>query len=448
MFYPSFKTFKKIGAFLLAFGFVLNPVLVLAQSDLQRSINEKNDEIEELQKEINQYQAQANQVAGQAQTLQSVLNQINAEEAKLNKNITLTNKKIERTGLTIKQNEKKIADLGQGIVSNTSALNETIRALNHNDQLSLLELLATQESMSDFLRDVDDVITVQEAVKTHVVQLTDTKTSLEKTQVALAKDKKNLEVLSTQLVDQKKIIVVQQREKADLLAQTKNQEAAYQALVAERQARVNQLTAEIFAYESQLKFTLDANSLPKPGSAPLSWPLDMVFVTQRFGKTSASGRLYASGTHSGVDFRAATGTPVYATADGTVEGTGDTDTVCYRASFGKWVFIRHTNGLSTVSAHLSLIKASEGQKVKRGDLIGYSGNTGHSTAPHLHLTVFASNGVNGEQGARVDTKPSISCGGKVYKMPIAPTSAYLDPLLYLPRAAATQFKDGAGSTNE
>jgi murein DD-endopeptidase MepM/ murein hydrolase activator NlpD len=126
---------------------------------------------------------------------------------------------------------------------------------------------------------------------------------------------------------------------------------------------------------------------------------------------------------------------VYAVASGTVEGTGDTDQTCYKASFGKWVFIRHNNGLASAYGHLSLIKASEGQTVSKGQLIGYSGNTGRSTGPHLHLTIYASRGTDGEEGARVTSKPSVSCPGKNFRQPMAPISAYLDPLLYLPGGA-------------
>ena len=141
-----------------------------------------------------------------------------------------------------------------------------------------------------------------------------------------------------------------------------------------------------------------------------------------------------------MDFRAAVGTPVYAVADGIVKGVGDTDEQCYRASFGKWVFIEHDIGLSTTSAHLSSWKVTEGQHVKKGDLIAYSGNTGHSTAPHLHITVYATKGVNGEQGARVTERPSSACPGTNYRMPLAPTSAYLDPLDYFPQTDASYFK--------
>ena len=98
----------------------------------------------------------------------------------------------------------------------------------------------------------------------------------------------------------------------------------------------------------------------------MGWPLDNIYVTQFFGKTVAAKRLYASGSHSGVDFRAAVGTPVKSMANGIVKGAGDTDTTCVGASFGKWIFIEYENGLSSTYGHLSLIKVKSGQKVKRG----------------------------------------------------------------------------------
>lgn len=422
--------------------FAINPALAVAvsSSNIQDTIDAKTEEIEKLQEEIAHYQNQVSEVQGQAQTLQSVINGITANQKKLQSNLMLTTKKIDRANLTIKQNEVKIATLGNGIISNTTALNETIRSLNTQDNTPFIELLASDNSVSDFLRDIDDVLIVQATLKKNVRMMRDTRTNLVDVQKDLEAQKQELHALKNQLADQKRIVDSEKQEKDRILAETKNQEATYLVLLNERKQRVAQLNAEIFAFESQLKFTLNPNSLPKAGSAPLAWPLASTLITQRFGSTVDAKRLYTSGSHSGVDFRAAVGTPVYAVADGKVEGVGDTDKTCYKASFGKWVFIRHTNGLATAYGHLSLIKAVEGSTVHQGDLIGYSGNTGHSTAPHLHITVYASGGVNGEEGARVATKPSVSCNGKSYRMPIAPTSAYLDPLLYFPKTTAGMFK--------
>ncbi len=87
--------------------------------------------------------------------------------------------------------------------------------------------------------------------------------------------------------------------------------------------------------------------------------------------------------HTGIDFAAPTGTPVYATADGKVI------TVKVRFSgYGKTIEIDHGFGYVTRFAHLHDFNVKEGQQVKRGELIGYVGNTGLSTAPHLHYEVL------------------------------------------------------------
>ena len=92
--------------------------------------------------------------------------------------------------------------------------------------------------------------------------------------------------------------------------------------------------------------------------------------------------------HYGLDFSVKKGTPIYATADGKV--------VIIKSSFGglgKHIYMYHGNGYRTVYAHLNKFNVKKGQKVKRGELIAYSGNTGRSTSPHLHYEVHK----NGEK---------------------------------------------------
>lgn len=111
-------------------------------------------------------------------------------------------------------------------------------------------------------------------------------------------------------------------------------------------------------------------------------------VPAKYMRTMASGygvrRDPVYGTrafHEGMDFSAPQGTPVYATADGTV-----TD-AAYDGAYGNKVEINHGYNYTTRYAHLSKITAARGQKVKRGDLIGLVGNTGKSTGSHLHYEV-------------------------------------------------------------
>ena len=85
--------------------------------------------------------------------------------------------------------------------------------------------------------------------------------------------------------------------------------------------------------------------------------------------------------HDGIDIAANVGTEIYATANGTVEYTGD------MREHGKHVIINHKNGYKTLYAHMSEYTVRWGQKVKRGDVIGLVGNTGKSLTPHLHYEV-------------------------------------------------------------
>ncbi|MBC7651302.1 MAG: M23 family metallopeptidase, partial [Deinococcales bacterium] len=89
--------------------------------------------------------------------------------------------------------------------------------------------------------------------------------------------------------------------------------------------------------------------------------------------------------HEGLDFTAPQGTPIYATANGTITEAGFN-----AGGFGNEVRINHGFGYETVYGHMVRIKAKQGQAIKRGEVIGYVGNTGRSTGPHCHYEVHKS----------------------------------------------------------
>lgn len=115
-------------------------------------------------------------------------------------------------------------------------------------------------------------------------------------------------------------------------------------------------------------------------SVPSRMPLSGFRMTSDYGMRThpVLGR---RAHHKGVDLAAPTGTPVYATADGMIERAE------FSSSYGLVIYTDHGAGLETRYAHLSKLAVAEGERVRKGDLIGYVGSTGRSTGPHLHYEV-------------------------------------------------------------
>jgi len=109
------------------------------------------------------------------------------------------------------------------------------------------------------------------------------------------------------------------------------------------------------------------------------FPLATVEVTDDFGYSRKTGTYNI--THRGTDFRAATGTPIYALNDGVVRISGDL------IAYGKTVVIDHGSRIMSYSLHLSKVFVRQGQLVKKGETIGLSGDSGYALEPHLHLSI-------------------------------------------------------------
>lgn len=117
-------------------------------------------------------------------------------------------------------------------------------------------------------------------------------------------------------------------------------------------------------------------------SIPSGFPLKDPKITSGFG-IRQHPVLHQKAMHGGVDMRAAQGTPVYATADGVVEWAS----FHKNSGLGKMVKLVHNYGFSSTYGHLNSVEVDVGDYVRRGELIGHTGNTGISSAPHLHYEV-------------------------------------------------------------
>ncbi|MEZ4200757.1 MAG: peptidoglycan DD-metalloendopeptidase family protein, partial [Candidatus Paceibacterota bacterium] len=380
---------------------------------------------------IAQFESALQEVGAEKDTLQRAINQLNLERQKVLADISYTENKISNTDLEINKLTLEIGNTERDITKNEAAIGEIIRALNVNDDESFVEVLLRHDNIAQFWDEIESLETVRTSMLTRVEQLAALRELLQGKRSDETSKRDELVDLKQQYSGQQSVLENNKAEKSQLLSATQNEETEYQTMLAQRKAAREQLLKEVQDIESQLQFILDPNSIPTPGTPVFRWPLDNIVITQYFGYTKFALQnqgVYKNNMHNGVDLGAPTGTKIYAPLTGTVRNTGNTDAVpgCY--SWGKWILIDHPNGLSTLFAHLSHIGVSPGQKVSTGDVVGYVGNTGYSTGPHLHYTLYVSAAVQVKKFS--EFKAVTGCGAAL--SPFSAVEGYLDPLDFLP----------------
>jgi murein DD-endopeptidase MepM/ murein hydrolase activator NlpD len=399
---------------------------------LKQEINARSQRLVQIEQEIAKYENDLKKVGAEKNTLQKAINQLEIERKKVQADISYTEQKIEATDLELSQLILEINSTESTIDGQKKAIAEMIRRKYKIESESMVEVILRHEHLSDFWNSLDTLLRMQNSLSSKVTELNSLKQVLDEKRGETSDRRGSLVSLKNQYSDQNTVLANNKAERSELLAATKNQESEYQKMIKAKQAAKDQLTKEMRDYESKLQFILDPKTIPVSGTAVFNWPVKNVIITQYFGgtefaKRNASvygGRAY----HPGVDFGVPRGTAIYAPLAGTVRATGNTDAVAGCYSWGKWTLVDHANGLSTLYAHQDTIAVVPGQKVATGEVIGYSGNTGYSTGPHLHFTVYAKDGVSVRQFNEIKTVTG--CGAAT--TPVAATDAYLDPMNYLP----------------
>lgn len=417
------RHFSRATLLLLVCAYFVGPLAVLADTasttqDVNALISAKNQELEQINQQIAQNQQKLLQTQSQKQTLTSQLSQINAGISQINLGIKSSKITIDTLGLQIGKLQSTIAQ-DQVVVAQKQEVVKTvlqqiqqeegdtpliILLKNQNISDSVFAIQSLQDVNSKLLMSINDLVATQENLTASMNQATDVKQTKEGEYQNLS----NKKIIANQL----------SQEKQQFLQQTKNQEKVYQASLTTLQKRQAEIAAEIDSLEAPLRGEINYTSLPKFAPGLLSLPVHGALLTQGYGATSFAKTAYGSKWHNGIDLAAPIGTPLYAAADGVVISVDNQDLYCPHGAYGKYVAIRHFNGLTTLYGHMSLTVAKEGKTVKRGELIGYMGKTGYATGSHLHFGVYDS--------ATFRISPSKYCGSKM------PYGGDIDPRNYLP----------------
>lgn len=436
--------------FISAIGFSFGiPASVRADeaSDIQAQIDKNNQQVQALEAEIAAFQKELDVLGEKKNTLKSTVDSLTLSQKQLASQIKVTQSKIASANLQIKELSLSIGDKEATIASNQKAISKALRDVAEGEQASLIVKLVSSQSLGDAWQRAEQVAQFNRKLTDNVTVLRSVRTALATNRDQVTKTKVTLVSLNSDLTSQKRSVDASKKAQQQLLTQTKNQEANYQKLIAQKQAAEKDFEQELANLQGQLNLIVHPNLLPKAGTGLLAWPFSSAFmfncaqrknvfgnifcITQYFGNTAfstANSQIYNGHGHNAIDFGAPIGTPIKAALSGIVLATGNTDAArgCY--SFGKWVMLIHGNGINTLYAHLSEIDVSKGQSITTGQTLGLSGMTGYATGPHLHFGVYAT------EGTQVMTLKQFrgttsKCANAT--MPVASLDAYLNPLSYL-----------------
>ncbi len=384
----------------------------------EQQIAATQDLIDATQDQIDATQAQIEESQRQIDASQALLNQYDAD---------------------IAAKEAEIADLEEQEQEQLEEYYAQVRWMDEHGAISYLSILFEASSFSellDYITVIGDLIDYNDRV---VTQLRDTQDALARAKAQVQVMRDDEAEVHAQLEDQK---AIQEEQKAQLESQQAAQEAQKTQLEGQKtqlekdRAEAAALMDEIAAQESQVaqeakaiandeaalqralkdaekKYAEQLAALEQQNnvnSGEWYWPLP-----GKYGLTSLFGGRYHPITgrwssHTGTDIgNAPTGTKIYAAKAGVVSFAG------WDNSYGWYVMISHGNGYTTLYAHqCQKPPVTTGQSVSKGQLIGYVGSTGSSTAPHLHFELRINGARNDVLRLYPNTKFTARYGGKLY----------------------------------
>ena len=256
---------------------------------------------------------------------------------------------------------------------------QQVRSEEERGSLSYLSVLFKATSMADLLNRMEFVNEVAEYNKTLIAAMKETRENIKA-------EKTEMEAKEAQLGEQQDEL----QGKLDETTKLMNEYAADQKALERMHAAEEKAADEIDAQIARLI----ADSDVVPGSEGFIWPVSTSKrISSPIGSRVAPGG-FGSTNHKGVDIcNVGYTSSVYATKSGRVLLTNSSG---WGGGYGNYVVIDHGGGLTTLYAHMSVVKVSPGDTVSQGTVSGVTGNTGASTGPHLHYEVRTTTIVNGK----------------------------------------------------
>ena len=381
-------------------GLVLALVLAVGclpvEAQARKSSAQIQKEIDALEAENAEIQRQIDEIQSQYDAQYSDMEDMVAQKDAIDQEMTLLSSKIETTNAQISAYAQLIADTQDELDRAEDELRllseehrERVRVMEEEGELSYWEVIFEANSFTDLLDRMNMVEEINASDRRRIEEMRVAADIVNATQMNLETEKVSLEETRSQLAADEEALAAKRKESDALLVELEKKVEEFELLLEESELLQDDLMQEIAQKEKELKeakYDENLARLAKQGDNP---PSNATWVTPVSGYrlTSAFGMrkhpvLGVVRMHNGVDMSCSTGTPIYATRAGTV-----TRTAYQAGGAGNYVSINHLDGFSSIYMHMTHYVVSTGQTVSQGQLIGYVGNTGISTGPHLHFGI-------------------------------------------------------------
>ena len=353
---------------------VILSILFLSTSPVYSGLTEEEQKLAKYKAELEQVKRSLNSVNQNVASVISLLDSLDAETRSIQENISVIEAKISNLQAEISQKEKLIEKDKTLIVENKKTIAEMLNLAYKISQISPLELLFSGGSTSTPDDKIAYLSYVVSSDKLVLDSLNSKVAELKFEEKSLITAQKNLSAFLYEKKQQEQVLSEEINLKNQLLVSLKEKKLSYIT-------QKNMLEAEIKLEQKKIqKLIEEARNRSITLKGGLSWPVRGP-ITSPFG-WRVNPIWHSREFHPGIDIAVATGTPVHAAADGIVTYAG------WLTGYGTVVIIYHGSDISTLYAHLQRYIVRKGEKVKRGQIIAYSDNTGWSTGPHLHFGVY------------------------------------------------------------
>ena len=384
------KIIIRIFSIILILCLLANVNMVFAATQAEKQ--QKEEEAKQIKQEKENVKEQKEEISAKKSEAQKQVDKLNNQIDSYENEIDKLEVQIDDANKKIDEAEKKLKENQEQFDEQQELLNQRLVATYEAGETSFLDVILNSNGLVDM---ISNYYLVSEIVE-HDTELLD---ELEAKKQEIEKSKKEIEDSKKTLVTakaSKESVATQlkttQKEKSKYVSELTQEEADLEKQLQELKNHEKTVSAEIERIKKQLE-----NNQPKPQSSSSSksgssstssnkssssygfgWPVANPVIGTGYG---VAGRYWSSGYHTGLDFRASSGTAVYSIGDGIVCDTG------HNSAYGNFVEIYHGNNIYSFYAHASRVQVSSGQRVSKGQQIMLSGATGNVTGPHLHFEI-------------------------------------------------------------